>query len=77
MEMPDTVYVQVGMYGGHDLFVNRTPHGALYRNIGAGFAAGAQVGVYKLERIVKIAAGIVESSVEPPVVIEQPASETQ
>lgn len=73
MQLPETLYVQAGSLNGHDLFVNRTPSGALYRNIGAGLVPGAEVGIYRFERVVQIAAGIVETPPAVPVVTMAPS----
>ncbi len=69
--LPDTLYVQPGKLGVDDLFVNRSPAGVMNRNLGAGFMAGAHVGVYKLERITVFGVGIVEAQ---PVVAATPAT---
>lgn len=61
MALPSTLYVQVGAAGAsEELFTNSTPELALGRILGNGRVAGETVGIYKLERVVQIKAGIME-----------------
>lgn len=73
-DLPNTVYVQLGQLDGHDLFINRTADGALNRILGAGFQPGINVGVYKLERIVKLQLKVVEVN-DPVSTSDSPPSE--
>jgi hypothetical protein len=61
MELPETLYVQVGMTGAsEELFTNSSPERALGRLLGDGRVAGETVGIYRLDRLVQIKAGIME-----------------
>lgn len=64
-EMPDVLYVQDD---GRELVLNRTANGALNRNLGLRRTAGERVGVYKLDRVVKLApsATVVEIATDSP-----------
>jgi hypothetical protein len=75
MKMPDTVYVQTGLTATptgtiEEYTINSTPEKALARNLGPGREAGNIVGIYKLDRVVKIAIGITEI----PISTETPAT---
>lgn len=61
MGLPESLLVQEGQVGPQTLFVNRTPSGALAQNLGPNHRPGAVVGVYRLERIVRLEAQIVET----------------
>lgn len=59
--MPPVLYVQKGITGAQEeFFTNSTQEKALGRTLGGGRKAGDVVGVYKLDRVVAIKAGIVE-----------------
>lgn len=60
--LPETLYVQNGLIGPQNLFVNRTPAGAIQQLLGVGYTPGAVVGVYKLERVVRLELGVVEAT---------------
>lgn len=60
-KLPDVVYIQAGRVGNDDLFVNRTPQGAVSRPLGQEFESGAMVGVYRLEKIVRMTVGVVQT----------------
>lgn len=64
-DLPERLYVQDD---GRELVINRTANGALHRNLGLRRTAGERVGIYKLDRVVKLApsATVVEIAAEPP-----------
>lgn len=74
-ELPAVLYVQDD---GRELQLNRTPEGALNRNLGLRTKSGEHVGVYKLDRVVQLARKdtVVEVAVAQPAE-QQPAAQTQ
>lgn len=61
MELPTTLYVQIGMSGAsEELFTNSSPELALGRVLGGDRVPGEHVGIYKLDRVVQVKAGIME-----------------
>lgn len=63
--LPEVLYVQDD---GRELLINRTPVGAMGRDLGYWRRAGESVGVYRLEKMVSLSPAAAAIDVTPVVV---------